>query len=191
MTDDTRSTLLRNLRGQRAEAWQELVTNHSPILYALCRRQGLAAEDARDLVQQVFVKVFQKIDQFQHRRCGSFRTWLRSITRTTAIDFFRQAAVRPIAAKGGTTARNLLEAVAEESDMPTNDAAVSAGVCKLIERSKSKFTSNTWSAFWRVVVEGQDQFGVAQDLGMTYAAVRQAKCRVLKALREEIQAAIE
>lgn len=45
---------------------------------------------------------------------------------------------------------------------------------------------NTWEAFYRVVVEGQETAVVARDLGMQPGTVRVARSRVLKRLREQL-----
>jgi RNA polymerase sigma-70 factor (ECF subfamily) len=57
---------------------------------------------------------------------------------------------------------------------------------RALELVRSKFEARTWRAFWRVAVEGQAPAEIAADLGMTAAAVRKAKSRVLLRLREEI-----
>ena len=44
----------------------------------------------------------------------------------------------------------------------------------------------TWQVFWRCVVEGQAPSEISHDLGITPAAVRQAKSRVLRRLKEEL-----
>lgn len=51
---------------------------------------------------------------------------------------------------------------------------------------RSEFEDRTWQAFWRVAVEGHATAEVAADLGITANAVRQAKSRVLRRLRQEL-----
>ena len=51
---------------------------------------------------------------------------------------------------------------------------------------RNEFEDRTWQAFWRVTVECQPSDMVAESLEMTPAAVRQAKSRVLRRLREEL-----
>ena len=56
---------------------------------------------------------------------------------------------------------------------------------------REEFEERTWEAFWRVTVEGQTSTAVADALSMTPAAVRQAKSRVLRRLREEFGEILE
>ena len=52
---------------------------------------------------------------------------------------------------------------------------------------RGEFEERTWQAFYRVTVEGQAAKDVAEDLGVTPSAVRLAKSRVLRRLREEME----
>lgn len=51
---------------------------------------------------------------------------------------------------------------------------------------RSQFEDRTWKAFWRVVIEDRSPAEVAAEMGITANAVRQAKSRVLRRLKEEM-----
>ena len=51
---------------------------------------------------------------------------------------------------------------------------------------RDQFEERTWQAFWRVVIEDHSPTEVAADMGITANAVRQAKSRVLRRLKEEM-----
>lgn len=53
--------------------------------------------------------------------------------------------------------------------------------------TRNEFEERTWQAFWLTTVEEKSPSLVAQTLEMTPAAVRQAKSRVLRRLREEFR----
>ena len=55
-----------------------------------------------------------------------------------------------------------------------------------LEAIRAEFQPNTWQAFWQVTIDGQSAADVAQELGITANAVRQAKFRVLRRLRQKI-----
>jgi len=56
---------------------------------------------------------------------------------------------------------------------------------------RGEFEERTWTAFWQAAVEGQSPADIAEDLGMTPAAIRKAKSRVLHRLRQEVGDLIE
>jgi RNA polymerase sigma-70 factor (ECF subfamily) len=50
---------------------------------------------------------------------------------------------------------------------------------------RAEYEEQTWQAFWRVVVDAQKPADVAEELGMSLAAVYQAKSRVLRRLHQQ------
>jgi RNA polymerase sigma factor (sigma-70 family) len=67
---------------------EELYRRFSPRMYAVCLRYAGNAEEAEDILQEGFIKVFKKLDSF--RREGSFEGWIRRIFVNTAIEHFRR-----------------------------------------------------------------------------------------------------
>lgn len=59
-------------------------------------------------------------------------------------------------------------------------------VARALKQIQSDFQASTWLAFWRVVIDGQSTAVVAEEMGLTAAAVRQAKSRVLRRLRQQL-----
>jgi RNA polymerase sigma-70 factor (ECF subfamily) len=55
-----------------------------------------------------------------------------------------------------------------------------------LRQVQHQFEDRTWTAFWRVTVENRLPAEVACELGITANAVRQAKSRVLRRLKEEM-----
>jgi RNA polymerase sigma-70 factor (ECF subfamily) len=72
----------------------------------------------------------------------------------------------------------------------SDDSAVrgqdSALLHRALELIRAEFEERTWQAFWQTAVEGRSPGDVGADLAMSPGAVRVAKSRVLKRLREEL-----
>jgi RNA polymerase sigma-70 factor (ECF subfamily) len=172
-----------------------MVDLYSPLVYRWCRQAGLQAEDAADVGQEVFRKVFQKIATFRHDRAGdTFRGWLCTITRNTLLD--RAAGMRPgWTGVGGAQAHDLLRDLPAMGPGGADEPAELAETGLLYRRAvaliHSDFTEKTWQAFWRVTVEGQRPADVAQDLDLTVNAVYLAKAHVLRRLREEFDGLVD
>jgi RNA polymerase sigma-70 factor, ECF subfamily len=88
LTDNDREVLRRCRAGDQA-AWQELVSRHSRRVFGLAYRFCGRVDEAEDLTQEVFVKVFQSLHRFQETD-AAFSTWLLSIARNQAIDHYRR-----------------------------------------------------------------------------------------------------
>ena len=188
----TASSLLFQLRGESPAAWTRFVSIYTPLVYRWVRRAGIAANDAPDVVQDVFQVVAGQIVQFRREKPGdSFRGWLYAITRHKACDHFRrrQGQADPV---GGSTMQLKLAAIADEySD--SGDGSIQADDRTLVMRHvvedlRGEFSESTWTAFWRLAIDGHPATDIGRDLGLSAKAVRQAKYRVLKRLREELSA---
>jgi RNA polymerase sigma-70 factor (ECF subfamily) len=144
-------------------------------------------QDVEDVIQEVFLAVTGKLAGFTKGPAGSFRSWLYTITRHKAQDYYRRRRARP-AATGGSAAQDRLEKLPEAAsessvaEHPVSERAIL--VRRALELVRPEFQPRTWQAAWQVVVEGQRPAEVAAALGMSAGAVYTAKSRVLGRLRE-------
>jgi RNA polymerase sigma-70 factor, ECF subfamily len=183
------STLLDHLRTGGQEAWQRLVRLYGPVIYRWCRRSNLAAEDAADVVQDVFSAVLTHLPDFRRDRPGdSFGGWLATITRNKVREHYRRRQGKA-EARGGSTAQRQIADIpeqpepSEESVQP--DAQSTACLSRqALEMTRAEFETRTWDAFWRVTVGGESPAHVALDLKMSVPAIYMAKYRVLHRLRQ-------
>jgi RNA polymerase sigma-70 factor (ECF subfamily) len=182
----TSLTLLERVRGRDEEAWRRLLHLYGPLVDRWCGHQGVRGDDLEDVRQEVFRAVLTGLEGFRRDRPGdTFRGWLRVVTRRRVLDHFRLRQDRP-AAQGGTDARRLLEQAASQDLPDDTDEDLRELYRRALDLVRGEFEPQTWSAFWRCVIEGQSPAEIAADLGVTPAAVRKAKSRVLFRLRQEI-----
>lgn len=80
--------LLENLRNGNRKSQKQLYDHFSPRMYALCMRYANSQQEAQDLMQEGFIKVFQHLHQY--RGDGNFEGWMRRIFINTAIEFYRK-----------------------------------------------------------------------------------------------------
>lgn len=70
-------------------AWEQLVRSHTRLVYGACYRFTGRADEAHDLTQEVFLRVFRSLHTF-NPESGAFRTWLVRLTRNLLIDHYRK-----------------------------------------------------------------------------------------------------
>jgi RNA polymerase sigma-70 factor (ECF subfamily) len=70
-------------------AWEKLVVRHTKRIYNLCFRFVGRVDQAEDLTQEVFIKVFRNLSSY-HAESGQFITWVMSVGRNLLIDHYRQ-----------------------------------------------------------------------------------------------------
>lgn len=74
------------LKGNRRD--QELLyRRHAPKLYAVCLQYSGNDEEARDILQEGFIKIFENLSHYKYE--GSFEGWMRRIIVNTALEKFR------------------------------------------------------------------------------------------------------
>jgi RNA polymerase sigma-70 factor (ECF subfamily) len=179
-------SLLDRVRNRDEEAWRRLLHLYAPLVTIWCNRWQVHGDDAEDIVQEVFKSVSTSVESFRRDQPGdSFRGWLRGITRNKLRDHYRRLQRQPVAQGGSEFFQRILEV--PEADLP-EDSAEDLGelYSRALELVRGEFEERTWQAFYRAAVVGQPPAVIAADLGVTQAAVRKAKSRVLHRLRQEI-----
>ncbi|TAH10108.1 MAG: sigma-70 family RNA polymerase sigma factor [Sphingobacteriia bacterium] len=69
-------------------AQRELYNRYSPKMLSVCYRFGQNREDAEDMLQEGFIKIFTQIHTFQNK--GAFEGWVRRIIVHTCINFLKK-----------------------------------------------------------------------------------------------------
>ena len=90
--DIEEATLVERCRGGDELAWEWLVRRCQGRVYGLAYHYLGSAEDARDVAQEAFVRVYRQLASFEGDR---FMAWLLRITRNLCIDQLRRRKTRP------------------------------------------------------------------------------------------------
>ena len=92
-------TIRRCKRGEEP-AFREILDRYRTPIYNLCYRMSRNPEDARDLAQEVFIKVFSLLDRFDEQY--AFSSWLFRIATNHCIDHIRRNRLRFLSLDGAT-----------------------------------------------------------------------------------------
>jgi len=82
--------LVRRCLGGDTAAWEELVQRYNRRIYNICYRFAGSTDDAQDLTQEVFIKMYRTLGSFDVER-GAFMTWVTTVTRNLLVDHFRKS----------------------------------------------------------------------------------------------------
>src|SRR5947209_12059228 len=190
----TRASLLVRLRDPKDEAaWRQFVDLYAPLVYGYARKQGLQDADAADLSQHVMGTLVRSMGRLEYDpQRGAFRNWLFTVVRRKLSDW-RAAQANRLRGSGDTATHRLLsecpapEALEAEWEAEW-ERRLFAWAC---EQIRPGVAEATWQAFWRTALLGQPGKQVAEDLGLTVAAVYHARSRILARLKELIRSAQE
>jgi RNA polymerase sigma-70 factor (ECF subfamily) len=189
----TRPSLLVRIRDVRdQEAWGEFVGIYLPVVYRFVRRLGLQDADAADTAQDVLQTVAARMPSFEYDpEAGKFRNWLLTVARSRAADLVERRR-RQLDGTGDSQVEHTLDeqsarAVATDADW---EQEYRRGLFDwAAQKTRRKFTDQTWQAFWLTSVEGQKTPDVARALDMSVGAIYIARSRVVAALRHCIEEA--
>jgi len=81
--------LVRRCVAGDAAAWEEIVQRFNRRIYNICYRFAGGGEDAEDLTQEVFIKIYRTLASFDSEK-ASFNTWVTTVTRNLLVDHFRK-----------------------------------------------------------------------------------------------------
>jgi RNA polymerase sigma-70 factor (ECF subfamily) len=187
---ETRTTLLCRVRDAAdSDGWREFVALYKPLIvrYALSRRRGLSESDARDVAQDVFVRLLKALPTFTlDRSRGRFRTYLWRVTTSALADRDRRGRRRAAAERGWLDRRYGPDARAEW------DRAFRERVLgHAMERIREATSPKTWACFERHVLQREPAAEVARELGVSANAVYVHSSTVLSRVRAKCAECLE
>ena len=177
---DDRELAVRARSGD-AIAFETLVLRKTPAVVSVARRIIGDAEEARDVAQLVFLRVWDSIARYDEKY--SFNTWLYRIATNLSIDFLRANRSRE-RAHGATLhlVRRREEALEDEATR----ALESSQVAELFERVSRDLSGKQKAAFVLREIEGLDSKDVAGILGCGESTVRNHLFNARKALQKKL-----
>lgn len=189
-SQSTSTNLLRRVISGDQEAWSRFASIYGAFIYARCRQCGVKPEDAADVMQNVLRRVFLSIAGLRRDEAGQgLRPWLRTITQNAINDHFRrlnkerEISGMPLLPE---TLNSLFVAPEPETESFGGDPSLVLLVRSAVATVKLDYETHTWEAFWRTAVEQQRCVDVAADMHLSKGTVRQAKHKILKRLRQEL-----
>ncbi|MCA9176199.1 MAG: sigma-70 family RNA polymerase sigma factor [Planctomycetales bacterium] len=194
MHETSLSLLNRLRRSPESESWDRLMELYAPLLQTWLRKYDVQVSDADDLTQEVLLAVSKDLDQFEHAgQPGAFRGWLKAILVNRLRKFWRSRDRRPQARGDSDIDARLaqLDDPSSEMSLIWNREHDQFVLRQLLTLAQPHFTSDTWTAFCRVALDGAKPDVVAEELGISLNAVCLAKSRVLRRLRAESEGLVE
>lgn len=186
----TRRTLLKKIRDQHDDhAWSDFVFYYRSYIYNIIRRMGLNHHDAEEVVQQVVMKAWKQLPDFDYDpNKGRFRGWLCSITGGTTKDFLRKKKDHFVS----------LEAAVAEGESSFSEPVTMPEIEKIADEEWEKylpelawknvekeFEDNVKNTYY-LLKKGKTPKEITAELDLAENTVYVYKKRVVDRLRQEI-----
>ena len=153
----------------KARYQRDLYDRFAGKMYAVCYRYAKNKEDAKDILQETFIKVFANLKSFKGE--GSFEGWIRRIAVTTSIRHYENS-IRKIDTRD-------IELVQEGSVQETILSEISA---QEISSVISNLPDGYRMVFNMYAIEGYSHKEIGKELGITESSSRSQLTRARKML---------
>ncbi|HYF29916.1 MAG TPA: sigma-70 family RNA polymerase sigma factor [Chitinophagaceae bacterium] len=165
------------IAGNRAMQ-EELYKRFAPKMYAVCMRYANNADDAQDLLQEGFIKVYRNLAKF--RAEGSFEGWVRRVFVNTSIEHFRRKSnLYSITEKE--------ENVIEDADITALDNLAEKDIINLIQELSPGYRT----VFNMYVIEGYSHKEIGNILGISEGTSKSQLARAKAILQKKVQERLE
>lgn len=187
-TDTTRLTLLLRLRDRADKlSWEEFHERYSELLYRYARSRGAAHADAEDIVQEVEMYVFKAMSGFEYdARKGRFRSYLR----TAVVHAMGRRANKEAKQAAALDPKDFDYVAAEKEssmDMRWEREWRHHRLRWAMRTIADEFEEVTMRAFQMHAIGGASVEETAERLSINKASVYQAKSRILKRIRSQLE----
>ena len=184
--------LLEGLRRGDEEAFEALVIRYQQPVYNLVHRLLDDPEDACDVVQEVFLKVFRNVSTF--RGSSSLKTWIYRIAVNEAYNqrrWFQRHRKREIGINGDDEGNRSYQELLSDPGKSPFDLAVGSETRSLVERALAEVNEVFRPAVILRDMEDMSYEEVAEILQVSIGTVKSRILRGREALRKAVSGRLE
>ncbi len=174
------SQLARRLKAHDPHAMSDLYDRYSRLAYGLIHRIVRDTSVAEDLVQETFLRVWNRVPSFDEQR-GALGPWVLTVARNRAIDYLRSVQGRMSA---GTLDLDYLENTTLAADF--EDSALALDRVRRLKSAFEKLTPNQRAVIELAYYEGLSQTEMAERMQQPLGTVKTWVRAALKALRDQL-----
>lgn len=170
--DDPTSQLVARAQAGEVDAFEALYRAHVKRVYALCMRLAGDPDEAQELVQDVFVRAWEKLEQFRFE--SAFSSWLHRLTINVVFGTWRSRGrqrSRVVAIEDAGT-------VAEPQHEPQPRLAID------LERAIAQLPRGARTVFVLYEIEGYPHAEIARLMGLAEGTCKAQLHRARRLLRE-------
>jgi RNA polymerase sigma-70 factor (ECF subfamily) len=164
---DTDRQLVRAVAEGSSDALGQLYDRHAAAVFGLARRVLMRAEDAEEIVQDVFAQVWRDASRYLADR-ATVAGWIMMLTRTRAIDRLRARRARPDQAATESSAALPLR----EPGRDPEQAAVTADDGRIVRHALDALPDNQRQLVELAYYEGMTHSEIAERTGVPLGTVK-------------------
>jgi len=166
--------LLNGCKKGKPKSQEALYHRFAAAMYGICLQYASSEEDAQDIMQEGFVKVFRKLDQVKNS--AAFPGWIRRVMINTALEKYRSQ-----------VHLQRLDDLKEEADEVTEDGIFENLTCQELITLIQSLTPRYRLVFNLYAIEGYNHQEISKELGISVGTSKSNLSRARAILQEKIR----
>lgn len=143
-------------------------------MYSVCLRYANNSDDAQDLLQEGFIKVYRNLHKFRSE--GSFEGWIRRVFVNSSIEHFRKRSLQL------SKVSDKEESTIEDGDITALDSLAEKDIISLIQQLSPGYRT----VFNLYVIEGYSHKEIGEQLGISEGTSKSQLARSRSILQKKV-----
>jgi RNA polymerase sigma factor (sigma-70 family) len=166
--------LLKGCRKGKPRSQEALYKRFAAAMYGICLQYAASEEDAQDIMQEGFLKVFKKLDQVNNP--AAFPGWIRKVMINTALEKYRSQVIL-----------QRMDDVRGEADEATDDGIFDNLTCQELVELIRTLSPKYRMVFNLYAIEGYSHKEISEELGISVGTSKSNLSRARAILQEKIK----
>jgi RNA polymerase sigma-70 factor (ECF subfamily) len=171
---DKLDILIKGCKKGKPKSQEALYRRFASAMYGICLQYASSEEDAQDIMQEGFIKVFNKLDQVKNP--AAFPGWIRRVMINTALEKYRSQVILQ-------RVDDVKEDIREDSDVGVFESLTSQELVELIQTLSPKYRM----VFNLYAIEGYSHQEISDELGISIGTSKSNLSRARAILQEKVK----
>lgn len=165
--------LLKECKRGKSDSQEELYRRFASAMYGLCLQYASSEEDAQDILQEGFIKVFAKLDQVKNP--AALPGWIRRVMINTALEKYRSQVVL-----------QRVDELREDHHEDTGNEALDKISCEELVALIQTLTPRYRMVFNLYAIEGYSHQEISEELGISVGTSKSNLSRARTILQDKV-----
>lgn len=166
--------LLKECKRGKSDSQEELYRRFASAMYGLCLQYASSEEDAQDILQEGFIKVFAKLDQVKNP--AALPGWIRRVMINTALEKYRSQVVL-----------QRVDELREDHHEDTGNEALDKISCEELVALIQTLTPRYRMVFNLYAIEGYSHQEISEELGISVGTSKSNLSRARTILQDKVK----
>jgi RNA polymerase sigma-70 factor (ECF subfamily) len=171
---DKLDILIKGCKKGKPKSQEALYRRFASAMYGICLQYASSEEDAQDIMQEGFIKVFNKLDQVKNP--AAFPGWIRRVMINTALEKYRSQVILQ-------RVDDVKEDIREDSDVGVFESLTSQELVELIQTLSPKYRM----VFNLYAIEGYSHQEISDELGISIGTSKSNLSRARAILQGKVK----